>query len=100
MDKQEKGPYHIWKAYNRGICDLLISLKAFSCSSFILRVPVLPTWWLHRGVWLKGVVRNPDSAETCGSQKLICQWVWGTGMELAACFLSGLSCAIPATGES
>jgi hypothetical protein len=48
----------------------LISLKAFLVPYPILRVPVLPLSGFIEGFGQEGVVRDPDLAETCSSQKL------------------------------
>jgi hypothetical protein len=83
------------------VSTLLISLKAFSCSFPILKVPFFPLCGFIEGFGQEGVVRDPDLAKTCGSQKLsdLLAGLGGWDGQTAS-FLSGQACIALGTGES
>jgi hypothetical protein len=72
MDIQEKGLHHMWQAQSRGICKCLLDFF----KDFLLlpppyqRLPLSPFCSFIEWFGPEGVVRDPDSAETCSSQKL------------------------------
>jgi hypothetical protein len=52
------------------VSSFLISLKAFLVHFPYQRLPFSPLCGLIEGFGQEGVVRDPDSTETCGSQKI------------------------------
>jgi hypothetical protein len=90
MDIQEKGLHYFQQAQSRGICECPLDFfKGF------LLFPFSPLCGFIEEFGQERAVRDPDTAETCSSQKLSDLPAGLKGLDGTACFFSGLSLHSP-----